>query len=314
MRYALILALACANVGTAAFAQHEGHSDHSEPKHAQPVDREQVDHSEMDHGHQHSQNAAEPKMLARPPDSAGSGPPRAADAIWGADAMQDSRAALAREHGGMQLLWVQGDRLELRTREGRDRFLWDLQGWYGGDRDKLWVKTEGASTTSSTKEGDAELQLLYSRMISPFWDAQFGVRHDLKFGPGPNLNRTYAVVGLQGLAPYWFEVESALFVSEKGDVSARFQGTYDLLFTQKLIAQGRFETSAALQDDPEFDVGSGFNNVGVGISLRYECTQGFAPYVGVSWNRSLGNTADLIRAKGNNIDDTSVNFGIRMRF
>ena len=151
-------------------------------------------------------------------------------------------------------------------------------------------------------------------MIAPFWDVQFGVRHDLKFGPGPNLNRTYAVVGLQGLAPYWFEVEPALFVSEKGDVSARFQGTYDLLFTQRLIAQGRFETSAALQDDPEFDIGSGFNNVGVGIRLRYEITREFAPYVGVSWKRSLGNTADLIRAKGNNIDNTSVNFVIRMRF
>ena len=116
------------------------------------------------------------------------------------------------------------------------------------------------------------------------------------------------------MAPYWFEVEPALFVSEKGDVSARFQGTYDLLFTQRLIAQGRFETSAALQDDPEFDIGSGFNNVGVGIRLRYEITREFAPYVGVSWKRSLGNTADLIRAKGNNIDNTSVNFGIRMRF
>ncbi len=207
------------------------------------------------------------------------------------------------------------DQLEIRNNDsGGNTLNWDIQGWYGGDRDKLWVKTEGASTTSSTKEGDAELQLLYSRMISPFWDVQFGVRHDLKFGPGPNLNRTYAVVGLQGLAPYWFEVEPALFVSEKGDVSARFQGTYDLLFTQRLIAQGRFETSAALQDDPEFDVGSGFNNVGVGVRLRYEITREFAPYVGVSWKRSLGNTADLIRAKGNNIDNTSVNFGIRMRF
>ena len=207
------------------------------------------------------------------------------------------------------------DQLEIRNNDsGGNTLNWDIQGWYGGDRDKLWVKTEGASTTSSTKEGDAELQLLYSRMIAPFWDVQLGVRHDLKFGPGPNLNRTYAVVGLQGLAPYWFEVEPALFVSEKGDVSARFQGTYDLLFTQKLIAQGRFETSAALQDDPEFDVGSGFNNVGVGIRLRYEITREFAPYVGVSWKRSLGNTADLIRAKGNNIDNTSVNFGVRMRF
>ena len=207
------------------------------------------------------------------------------------------------------------DQLELRNnKSGSNTINWDIQGWYGGDRDKIWVKTEGESSTNSNKEGEAELQLLYSRMVAPFWDMQFGVRQDLKFGPGPNATRTYAVVGFQGLAPYWFEAEPAIFISDKGNVAARFQGTYDLLFTQRLIAQGRFETMAATKADPEFNIGSGLNNVGVGLRLRYEITRQFAPYVGVSWKRSFGNTADLARAAGNNVDNTSVNVGIRMRF
>ena len=308
MRYALILALACANVGTAAFAQHEGHSDHSEPKHVQPVDREQVDHSEMDHGHQHSQNTAEPKMLARPPDSAGSGPPRAADAIWGADAMQDSRAALAREHGGMQLLWVQGDRLELRTREGRDGFLWDLQGWYGGDIDKIWFKSEGEGEWGRPLE-QAEVQALWSHAIGPWFDFQAGVRQDLN-----SPARTHAVIGVQGLAPYLFELDAAAFVSNKGDVTARVEAELDQRITQRLILQPRAELALSAQDIPELGVGVGIDHIETGLRLRYEFVPEFAPYVGIEQEWKVGRGADFSRADGRNVSVTSVVFGLRFWF
>ena len=142
--------------------------------------------------------------------------------------MQDSRAALAREHGGMQLLWVQGDRLELRTREGRDGFLWDLQGWYGGDIDKIWVKSEGEGEWGRPLE-QAEVQTLWSHAIGPWFDLQAGVRQDLN-----SPARTHAVIGVQGLAPYLFELDAAAFVSNKGDVTARIEAELDQRITQRL--------------------------------------------------------------------------------
>lgn len=205
------------------------------------------------------------------------------------------------------------DQFEYRNNEAVDTLRWDTQGWYGTGSNKLWVKFEGDDETSSSA-GEIELQALYSRMIAPFWDFQVGLRHDQTYGPDPNQDRNFMVLGVQGLAPYRFEVEPALFVSDDGDVSARLVATYEMLFTQRLILQPRFETNIAASNAPTFGVGSGLNDLQLGLRLRYEFRREFAPYIGVSWKRQYGNTADMTRAGGGDIDNLAFVSGVRFWF
>ncbi len=214
----------------------------------------------------------------------------------------------------MRFNYVLIDRLEFNTGDTPDTFLWDAQGWYGGDRHKFWWKTEGTHQTQGPSAGEGEVQALYSRLVAPFWDFQIGLRYDRTWGPGPDRDRAFAVIGLTGLAPYWFEIEPALFVSEDGDVSARLTATYDALLTQRLILQPRLDVNAALQRVSEFGVGSGVNDVEIGLRLRYEIRREFAPYVGVTWRRALGNSADLAKVIGGETSILSVVIGGRAWF
>lgn len=201
------------------------------------------------------------------------------------------------------------DRLEYQTNEGDDTLLWDAQGWLGGDYNKLWVKTQGEKVFDGDLE-EAELQVLYSRAITAFWDIQVGVRQDFK----PDPSRTFGVIGLQGLSPYKFEVDAAAFISEDGDISARVEGEYDVLITQRLIAQPRAELNLTVQDVEKLGIGSGLTDVELGLRLRYEIRREFAPYIGVSWNRKVGETADLARDAGEDVGALSFVVGVRMWF
>ncbi len=206
------------------------------------------------------------------------------------------------------------DQLEYRSNEGPDTFTWDAQGWIGGDYNKLWFKTEGDQELNSDRGGEAEVQLLYSRLVSSFWDFQVGVRYDQLYGSGSDPWRLFTVLGFEGLAPYWFDVEPSLFISEDGDVSARLTGTYDLLLTQRLIAQPRFELNVAAQEVEKFGIGEGVNDIELGLRLRYEIWREFAPYVGVSWLRQLGDTADIARREGEVVDNLAFVVGVRLWF
>ncbi len=202
------------------------------------------------------------------------------------------------------------DRLEYQTGEGKDLILWDVQAWVGTDYNKLWFKSEGTWLIDEEEFEEAQTELFYSRNIASFWDAQIGIRHDFK----PDPDRTFAAFGVQGMAPLWFEVEATAYVSEDGDVSVALEAEYDLLLSQRLILQPRFETSIALQEVEEYGVGQGFNDIELGLRLRYEIRREFAPYIGVSWNRKLGETADLAEADGEDVAVTSFVVGMRMWF
>jgi copper resistance protein B len=206
------------------------------------------------------------------------------------------------------------DQLEYQMWKGDDTFRWDATGWYGGDYNRLWLKTEGEWRTSGERGGEAEVQALYGRLIAPFWDFQVGLRYDQFSGAGFDRSRGFAVIGLQGLSPYRFEIEPALFISQDGDVSARLTATYDMLLTQRLILQPRFDFDAAVQSAEKFGVGSGVNSIGLGLRLRYEITREFAPYIGVQWRQEFGETADLSRRGGGRADDIAVVFGVRLWF
>jgi copper resistance protein B len=249
-----------------------------------------------------------PLMETPAPSEAGSGPPRAADAIWGADAMQASRAALPREHGDFPVLWVQGDRLEAQVRDGADAWLWDVQGYYGGPTSRFWFKSEGEGAFGEPVE-QAEIQGLWSRAVAPFWDVQLGVRQDVA---GPST--THAVIGLQGLAPYLFEVDAALFVSHRGDITARIEAETDQRITRRLILQPRAEIELSAQDIPQLGIGAGIDTVELGVRLRYEIIREFAPYIGIEQSWRVGNGADFARAAGDDTRATSFLVGLRVWF
>ncbi len=207
------------------------------------------------------------------------------------------------------ITFFQVDRSEIQLGRGDNTYLWDTQGWYGNDANKLWVKAEGGGAFGSSFEV-AEFQGLWSHMITPFFDFQAGVRQDA--GPGPSP--TYAVLGLQGLAPYWFEVDSALFLSDDGDLTARVELEYELLFTQRLIGQPRLEANFAAQDVPGLGIGSGLSTLEAGFRLRYEIRRQFAPYVGIAWQSAVGNTADFRRLAGDRVAGTRFVAGVRLWF
>ena len=204
------------------------------------------------------------------------------------------------------------DVLEYRPKANENDFRWDIQGWYGGDYNRIWLKSEGEQNTAFKAGRDIDTQLLYGRFIKKYYDFQIGVRGETQTFRGENVARAHAVIGFQGLVPYNYEIESALFISQNGDVSARFQGSKDLLLTQRLILQARFETHAAIQTVERFTTGSGLNNIEFGLRLRYEIRREIAPYIGVSIDRSFFETADFVRQEGGNPSQTRFVAGIRL--
>ena len=232
-----------------------------------------------------------------------------ADRAFSPTEMAASRRTLMREHGGSTHSMVMFNLAEFQARKGGNGFRWDGEGWYGGDINRIAVKTEGEGQFRSGVES-AEVQLLYRRALDPYWNLQAGVRYDFK----PDPSRTYATIGIEGLAPYWFEVEGALFLSNKGDVLARAGGYYDQRITQRLILQPRVELNLAAQDVPENRIGSGLTNAELGLRLRYEVRREFAPYIGVSYDRKFGDTARFARADGGHASATSLVLGIRTWF
>lgn len=233
----------------------------------------------------------------------------AADRVFGPDAMMVGRHRLTHHHGGQDFYQVMLNLAEVQFRNGRDGYRWDGEAWFGGDINRLFVKTEGEGAFREGIES-AEVQALYSRAIGPYFNLQGGVRQDL----GPSPKRTYATVQIEGLAPGQFEVEAAAFLSNKGDVLGRLEGYYDQRVTQRLILQPRVELNFAAQDVHENKIGSGLSNAELGLRLRYEIRREFAPYIGVSWDRKVGDTARFARAAGEDASTRSIVAGVRLWF
>ncbi|PHQ59411.1 MAG: copper resistance protein CopB [Robiginitomaculum sp.] len=229
-----------------------------------------------------------------------------ADEYYGEEAMAEARALEIATLGGAKTSFIIADRLESQIASGENAFVWDAQGWYGTDENKLWIKTEGEYSFGSDEIEDAEIQALWSKPISAFWDVQAGVRYDL----APK-GRTHAVIGIQGLAPYWFEVDAALFLSNKGDLTSSIEAEYELLLSQRLVLQPRGEIGFSAQDIPELGTGAGFTNLDLGLRLRYEIKREFSPYVGVEWQRNLGETAQFTKDNGGDPDKVVILFGVR---
>ena len=247
-----------------------------------------------------------------PPGDAPAPPPPGdwyADRLFPKEEMEHSRHEMMKENGAQMIAFISINLAEYQARKGHDGFRWDGEAWYGGDINRLTLKSEGEAAFGEGLES-GEIQAVYSRAIGPYFNAQAGIRQDIGRGP----DRTYATVGFEGLAPYWFEVEGALFLSTKGDLLARIEGSYDQRITQKLVLQPAAEINFALQDVPESGIGSGLSDVELGLRLRYEIVREFAPYVGVEWARKIGDTARFARAAGEDVGGVSVVMGIKTWF
>jgi len=263
----------------------------------------------------HDMNAAVADSPAGTDLPAGNAPPpplptdHAADAVYGAPAMATGRHHLDQHHGGQKLGQIMFNIAEYQARKGRDGFEWDGEGWYGGDINRLWVKSEGEGTFGRPVER-AEIQALYSRAVGPYFNLQGGLRYDI----APNPSRVYATVGFEGLAPSFFDVEGALFLSNKGELLARAKGYYDQRITQRLILQPRAEVNFAAQNSSELGIGSGLSDVEIGLRLRYDIRREFAPYVGVQYQRAFGRTRRYLRDAGEEAGGWSLLTGIRLWF
>lgn len=270
--------------------------------------------------HQHTPGMATPVQPAGPAPSATTTetPPAPVAPAWTGDyaadryfdpkTMAHARAMAREEMGGMRFSKIMLNLAEYQTGSHGDGYRWDGQAWFGGDINRLVVRSEGGGRVKEGLES-GEAQALYSRAVGRYVDLQAGVRQD--FAP---RGRTYVTAGAQALFPYWFEAEGAIFVSTQGDVLARAEGSYDLRLFQRVVLQPRAELNFAAQNSPETRTGSGLSNAELGLRLRYEIRREFAPYIGVSWDRRVGKTADYVRAAGESPEATTFVVGLRSWF
>ena len=208
------------------------------------------------------------------------------------------------------------DRAEFRTGEVEDTAVFDAEGWIGGDFQRFWWKVDSEQLSRSPKSGELEVQALYSRLIRPFWDLQAGLRFDRTYSGPERETRGRLVLALEGLAPYWFEIEPALFVSDKGKVSFSFIATYELLLTQRLVLEPRIDLRLDAEEQRELGrfISEGVNDLDLGLRLRYDIRRQFSPYIGVEWHRAVGASAGVLRRAGTDVWRTAAVFGLRAWF
>ena len=200
------------------------------------------------------------------------------------------------------------NQLEGRFNGSNTEFRWDGQGWVGTDYQKLWIKSEGTFSNDALEDG--QQQFLYSRAVTTYFDLQGGQRSDLDSRP----TRNWAAFGVQGLAPYFFDLEITGFASGQGHLAAKLEASYDLLLTQRLILQPQIEMNLYSKSDPARLVGAGFSDIDTGLRLRYEIDREFAPYIGVVYQGKFGQTANFARQAGESTGDVRFAFGVRAWF
>nr|AOH37570.1 copper resistance protein CopB [Luteimonas sp. JM171] len=269
---------------------------------------EAVDHAAMGHGADHHMpmdGAAAGRDL--PPDAAPLEPIPTVTPADRATAFPD--VGMGHPVHGTSVQWfAQANRLETWDADEGDALAWDGSGWVGGDLNRIWVRSEGEAIDGSVESADVEV--LYGRAIARWWDAVVGIRHD--FGDDPS--QTFAALGVVGLAPYMFEIEATAYLGESGQTGLGVEAEYETLFTNRLILQSLVEAEFWGKDDASRGIGSGLSKAEAGLRLRYEFTRQFAPYIGVVHERTYGGTADLRRARGDDIDDTRFVIGLRTWF
>lgn len=200
------------------------------------------------------------------------------------------------------------DQLEWQLYDDTNGANWDTKAWIGGDLNRIWIHSEGASEKDRLEE--AEVHVTYGRSFSRWWDVVAGVRHDVRPGPG----QTWGTVGIQGLAPQFFDIQATLYVGESATTLARFEAEYELLLTNRLVLQPLMELNIYGKEIADRGIGAGLSSAEGGLRLRYEFRRELAPYVGLVWHRQFGGTAEFSRAAGNDVGGWRIATGLRTWF
>lgn len=283
--------LATASFAPPALAQHEHHAPQPVPATGHEAD----DHT----GH---------AIPPRSPPSSPAPPPPTAEEL--AAAFPDLHGMRMQDHmdDDPVLTTLQLDRLEWQHAREASGLGWELQGWIGDLENRVWLRSEGERRDGSLEHGDIEL--LWGRPTGPWWDALVGMRHDFGDGPG----RDWLAFGVQGLAPYKFEVAATAYLGSDARFAARAEAEYELLLTNRLILQPRLEANLYGKDDSARRIGKGLSDAALGVRLRYEFHRQVAPYVGYEWSRKFGRTAELAEDAGEARSDRIWVAGIRFWF
>lgn len=287
-------------VAAPAFAQHHDHAQHTTDDAKTQASPTQDEYAQHDHG----------AMSHAAPTATATSPREPIPAITADDL---AAAFPAIDHHAMQHApafnhKVTFNRLEAWDADEGTGQAWEGIAWFGTDTDRLWLRSEGERIGGHTESAD--LEVLYGRSVSPWWDVVAGVRHDFK----PGDARTWAAVGVQGMAPYRFEVAATAYIGEDRQVAANVEAEYTLRITNRLVLQPLVEVDIAAKDDPDYGIGRGVSGIEAGLRLRYEIRRRVAPYVGVVHERVFGNTADHRRADGESPRDTRFVAGVRLWF
>jgi copper resistance protein B len=321
---AAIAVTVAAGLGISGQAMAQDHRDHTgPPQQAGAVDHSRMDHSKMDHSKMDHSKMDHSKMDHSKMDHSkmdhstghGDGQAHAPTPATPIPALTDADRAAAfptlnrhMEHASTVNSYLLFDRLEAWDEDSGTGQAWAAKGWIGTDIDRLWLRTEGERAGGQTHAAD--LEVLYGRSVSAWWDVVAGVRHD--FAPGDS--RTWAAFGVQGLAPYLFELEVTGYLGESGHTALVAEVEYELLLTNRLILQPVLEATLHGNEDAARGVGKGLSSAGAGLRLRYEINRHFAPYVGVVHERAFGDTAGLRRAADEPARDSRVVAGLRIWF
>lgn len=300
-------------------SQADHHAMHSVPADATPAAPHAMDHDAMhgvDHaatrGAKHAMPAATPHAhgaAAEPmPHAHGATAPVGTRSPDYSDGIGHSNMPGTHMLDNQPLAMLRVDQLEATHGRHINGQAWVVQGWYGNDDDKLWLRSEGQRQRGRVE--DAEVELLWNHAIAPFWDTQLGLRQDLGDGP----QRQWAAFGIQGLAPYWFELEATAYVGSSGRTAARLHAEYELLFTQRLILQPEFELNLHGRNDAATRTGRGLSDTKLGLRLRYEVRRELAPYIGVVWTHRYGASAGYARQDGEPATDRQFVAGVRFWF
>lgn len=241
---------------------------------------------------------------------------RLADRYFDPAAMARAEAAMMNEHGNRTYSQVRADLAEVRVTGPEQGYHFEGEAWTG-NVDRLVVATRGEGDFDNGAEKgrfkEGEVQALYARALGPWWNLRGGLRQDFGLrGAGMGPQRTHAMLAIDGLSPYRFDIQGALFVSQRGEVTGRIEAAVDERITRRLVLQPRGEVNFSVQDQPDRELGSGLTSVEMGLRLRYEFTRQFAPYVGVLWTSSLGRTADYARAEGKSASSAGLVLGVKV--
>lgn len=269
--------------------------------------------------HAHATHGAPSTQTAPAPADAASPPPRS-PALPAPTA--EERTAAFPDLGDMDMrghmddnpfiATLRFDRLEWQSppnaSAGGGGLAWELQGWAGGLDRRVWLRSEGERRDGGTEAGD--LELFWARPTGPWWDLLVGVRHDIGEGP----SRDWIAIGVQGIAPYKFEVAATAYVGASGRTAARFEAEYDVLLTNRWILQPRIEANAYGKGDPERGIGDGAGDAGIGLRLRYEFSRQFAPYIGHAWTRRFGDFDRSVDRRGEDRSEAIWVAGVRFWF